>query len=264
MTMIYNDGSDDGFSSPGPTRGVPALWDDQKGWHDRDGLPLPALLLAISIDTFLRRWHPKYEEIRTKPLPDAALLNSAIPAAEWRTGLDGQPERPWKLNYEICMVDPATGKLYKYANSTWGAQRCYDELKEAVATMRMLRGARVFPLVEPGKRPMPTNYGLKSRPHLRITGDWREPPQHDGGQLPPPSTPSLPPPVQAAPTSAVPASAPAAAPTATASAAAPVVSPATAPAVVALKAAQATLDAMQPVKPVPIEEFINDSLPPWA
>jgi hypothetical protein len=29
-------------------------------------------------------------------------------------------------------------------------------------------------------------------------------------------------------------------------------------------AAQTPLDALQPVKPVPIEEFLRDALPPWA
>jgi hypothetical protein len=95
-------------------RGQTAKWNDQKGWHDQDGLPLPSPLLVVGVDTLLIRWHPQREERRDEPLPDPALLNSVIPAAEWRVGLDGQPEKPWKLNWEIHMVDPATGALYLF------------------------------------------------------------------------------------------------------------------------------------------------------
>jgi hypothetical protein len=108
IPAVYNDG----FGANGwKPRGVPARWDDQKSWHDKDGLPLPSPLLAIGIDTFVRRYRPKYEEIREHPLPSAAALNAAIPRSEWPIGLSGQPEGPWKLNYEIHLLDLATGTL---------------------------------------------------------------------------------------------------------------------------------------------------------
>jgi hypothetical protein len=246
---VYDDGFGDGSWQP---RGVPANWDDQQGWHDRDGVPLPSPLLAIGVSTFLRRWHPKYEELRERPLPDVELLNSAIPQSEWRTGLDGKPEKPWKLNYEILLLDPATGTLYAYSNSTWGAQLCHGALQDKVMTMRMLRGRRVCPVVIPDKRPMPTSFGMKSKPHLQLTGEWRELPGLSGDTPPQTPPPALPPASQTASPQETP-PAPAAPPSAPASAA---------PA--ASAAAQTTLDAMQPVKPVPIEEFIADSLPSWA
>jgi hypothetical protein len=247
---------DDGFGANGwKPRGVPANWTDQRGWHDRDGVPLPSPLLAIGVSTFLRSYKPKYDENRERPLPSAASLNEAIPRSEWPTGLNGQLEGPWKLNYEILLLYPATGTLYAFSNSTWGAQLCHDALQDQVMTMRMLRGRRVCPVVIPDKRPMPTDFGMKSRPHLQLTGEWRELPGLSG-DMPPPALPlasQLAPPQEAPPEAAEPPQAAATAPPAPA-----------ARAVAALEAAQATLDAMQPVKPVPIEEFINDSLPPWA
>jgi hypothetical protein len=87
VPQIQNNDFDDGFSAPYRLRGVVARWNDQKGWHDGDGLPLPSPMLVVGVDTLLLRWHPQREEIRAKPLPDPALLNGAIPASEWRTGL---------------------------------------------------------------------------------------------------------------------------------------------------------------------------------
>jgi hypothetical protein len=251
---VYDDGFGGGSWQP---RGVPANWNDQKGWHDRDGVPLPSPLLAIGVSTFLRRWHPEYDEKRERPLPDVELLNSAVPAQEWRTGLDGKPEKPWKLNYEILLLDPASGTLYAYSNSTWGAKLCHDALQDKVVTMRMLRGKRVCPVVIPDKRPMPTSFGMKSKPHLQLTGEWRELPGLSGDT---PAVPQTPPPaLPPASQTALPQETPpqAAAPQATPPAPA-------ARAVAALESAKATLDAMRPVAPVPIEEFIGDSLPPWA
>jgi hypothetical protein len=218
IVQTQNNDFDDGFSAPYRMRCAIAKWNDQKGWHDGDGLPLPSPMLVVGVDTLLLKWHPQREEIRTKPLPDPALLNSAIPVSEWRTGLDGQPESPWKLNWEIRMVDPATGTPYVFANSTRGTHRCWEELYEAVSITRALRGAKVIPLVQLDKRPMPTNFGMKSRPHLYIV-DWRQPLGQD-------SAPSLPtPPAQLPP------------------------------------AAPSTVEAMAPIKPIPIEEFVEDEIP---
>jgi hypothetical protein len=197
---------------------------------------LPSPLLAIGVSTFLRRWHPKYDEKRERPLPDAELLNSAIPQSEWRPGRDGKPEKPWKLNYEILLLDPATGTLFAFSNSTWGAQLCHGALQDQVMTMRMSRGRRVCPVVILDKRPMSTDFGMKSRPHLQLTGEWRELPGLSGDTSPsdvPP--PALPPASQqeAPPQAAEPPQAAATAPPAPA-----------ARAVAALEAAQATLDAV--------------------
>jgi hypothetical protein len=232
MSTFYGD-----FAPPQQLRGTTAKWDKKNGWHDTDGLPLPSQMLVISTDTLLIRWHPEREEIRDKPLPSAAMLNSAIPRSEWREGLNGEPEPPWKLNYEIRMIDPASGKLYTYCNSTFGARLCFERLNEQVFITRTLRGNRVLPLVKLDKRPMPTQRGMQSRPHLEPI-DYREPPE--SGSVPsipqPQAQPQLPP-------------------------AAAVEAP---PAPPAAAAAKTTLDAMKPVKPIPIEEVIDDSLPPWA
>jgi hypothetical protein len=70
---------------------------------------------------------------------------------------------------------------------------------------------------------MPTNFGMKSRPYLQIV-DWRQP-------LGPDSAPALPTP------------------------------PAQLPPATAVDAPASTVEAMAPVKPIPIEEFIDDEIP---
>jgi hypothetical protein len=232
------------FSPPQQLRGEIAKWDKEHGWHDSDGVALPSPMLVIGTDTLLIRWHPQFEDIRAKPLPSAGMLNSAIPRSEWRVGLNGEPEDPWKLNYEIRMIDPAGGKLHTFRNSTYGARLCWERLNEAVFIARTLRGSAVLPLVQLAKRPMPTQRGLQSRPHLEPI-EYREP-RGGAPQLPSQPTPQLPPAatVAASPVAPVEAAAPAAPP---------------------VSAAAATVtDTTKPVEPIRMEEVINNQLPPWA
>jgi hypothetical protein len=233
LPQTQSNGFGGDFAPPQRLRGEIAKWDKEHGWHDTDGMPLPSPMLVIGTDILLVRWHPQRDEIRDKPLPNASMLNNAIPRSEWRDGLNGEPEPPWKLNYEIRMIDPAGGRLYTYTNATWGAQICFERINEQVFLTRALRGNKVLPLVKLDKRPMPTQRGMQSRPHLEPI-EYREPPQ-SGGPTPPALQLTAAAPTEATPT-------------------APPVAP----------AATTTIDAMKPIEPIPIEEVINDSLPTWA
>jgi hypothetical protein len=153
------------------------------------------------------------------------------------------------------MVDLATGTPYTYASATIGARICFEQVQESVCIMRALRGAKVLPLVNLEQRPMKTQFGMKSRPHLQIT-DWRTPGGDGFDPLPQPSKPQLTEPTATqvpAPTAA-PAPATAAAPTA---APPPVSTPSAMP-------AAATLEATKAIKPVTMAEFVADEMPPWA
>src|SRR5215471_13981330 len=174
-----------GLSSDRVTRGTVARWADTTNWVDRDGLPLPSPMLVIGYTTILRRWKEhRPEDITEHPLPEPAALNAAIPIKEWEVGLDGKPQEPWKLTYVVYLVDLKTGSLFTYANNTFGAMLAYNNLEEKIAVMRMLRGEHVFPIVNLEKRPMKTNYGMKTRPHFHPI-DWRSPGGSSGSQLMP-------------------------------------------------------------------------------
>ena len=242
-------GSPTGLPGDRVMRGTIARWASSTGWVDRDGLPIPETMLVIGYITVLRRWKEKRPEyISEHPLPDPDELNKAIPVAEWETGLDGKPRRPWNLTYVVYLVDLKTGALYTYAHDTYGAMQAYNALEEQIAVMRMLRGEHVFPIVHLEKRPWKSQtYGMQMRPHFQVV-DWRA----SGGTpvISPTPTPQLTGPMAVTPPAA---SAPAAAPATSAATSAPATPP-----------QSPILNATKPVKPVTVAEAIADELPPWA
>jgi hypothetical protein len=123
-------------------RGVDAKFTDH--WHDRDGIDLPSPVLVVGTGTALERWEDKRPSyITAKPLPNPDDLNATIPKSQWETGLNGQPEPPWKKIYVFYFVDPISGSLYTYKNSTWGTQQMFDQLMEQMQVIRMLRRKRL-------------------------------------------------------------------------------------------------------------------------
>ena len=69
--------------------------------------------------------------------------------SEWEEGLDGRPRPPWHTIVVVYLVTPIRRPSTVYAHApTVGAHIAVEQLKENVITMRMLRGARVMPLVE--------------------------------------------------------------------------------------------------------------------
>jgi len=238
-------------------RGNPARWNETAKWIDRDGLPLPSQMLVAGFTTELRCWKDKkLEKITEHPLPNPADLNTAIPISEWETGLDGRPRAPWALTYVVYLIDLDRGALYSYANNTFGARLLYENLEEQVTVMRMIRGNHVLPIVRLEQRPMKTQYGMKTRPHLHII-DWRAP--GDGGDPPKPVSQSPTPQISGPSTATPPTSAPA---TPSATASAPTAPPSAAAA--SAPSSSPILDHMKPVKPVTVGELIADELPPWA
>jgi hypothetical protein len=246
--------------------GTFARWNENSGWVDRDKLPLPSTMFVIGTTTVLQKWKDGKAEVKsTHPLPNADELNAAIPKAEWEPDLTGKPTPPWKLNYVAYMVDLNTGAIFTYANHTWGAKLAVTQLEEQIAVMRMLRNENVLPIVRLEKRPMKTDFGMKSRPHFQII-DWRA--LGGGGPklAPQPPTPQISGPpaptttTQATPTTPTTPTASTAAPASTS--ATKLASTPTTPATAAT--ASTILDHTKRVKPVTVAELIADELPPWA
>ena len=252
--------------------GTFARWNENSGWVDRDKLPLPSTMFVIGTTTVLQKWKDGKAEVKsTHPLPNADELNAAIPTAEWEPDLTGKPTPPWKLNYVAYMVDLNTGAIFTYANHTWGAKLAVTQLEEQIAVIRMLRNENVLPIVRLEKRPMKTDFGMKSRPHFQII-DWRAPggggpklaPQSSTPQLTGPATVAAPEAAAPAPAATAPAATATAAPAAAAPAPATSSAPAPAPAAAPTPPASTVLDNTQPVKQVTVAELIADGLPPWA
>ena len=195
---------DDGFNPTSDTaRGGRSAnylkWTAEEGWRDRDGMPPPQPLLVISVDEFLRRWKDKEPTyIREKPLPEIDALNATIPYAEWEKGLDGKPRPPWEFTVGVYLVSLENGERYAFTYATVGARIAQERLKEAVVTMRMIRGDRCMPLVSLAERPMKTQYKMGTRPHFEIVG-WKTPGENVGAITAPPTAPQLPSPAAAEP-----------------------------------------------------------------
>jgi hypothetical protein len=170
---------DDGFSSSLNSgrvgRGSFLRWNDSQHWLDRDGLTPPSPLLVVAVNEILQRWRGnKSDNIVDKPLPDSEMLNSTIPVSEWEKSVDGKPRPPWAHTVVVYLVNLATGETYTYSSATAGAHIAWNLLREAVVTMRMLRGQKCMPLVNLTERPMKTSFGMRQRPHFEIIG-WKTP-----------------------------------------------------------------------------------------
>jgi hypothetical protein len=252
----YDDGFNDASSSRPTSRGSFLRWTEQVDWVDRDSVAPPSPLLVWGIDEKVRRWRTidgikQPEDITEKPLPDPEDLNQTTPESEWERQLDGSVGD----EVFVYLVDLGTGERYTYSNSTAGAHIAWDVLREAVITMRALRGEKCYPLVNLTKRPMKSKWrpnGMGMRPHFEIV-DWKTP--GDGNAVPAPSpapqlTAPAAAPTPAAPTPTSPPPAPPPAPPAQSRRAKP-----------AVPLSEYTRAVMGDVKPVSVEEELNDTLP---
>jgi hypothetical protein len=247
--------ADDGFhgslTAGRLLKGTFIKWTDADHWKDRDGLTPPSPLLVVAVDEALQKWKDKKPEvIRDKPLPNCKALNDAIPLSEWERGIDGKPREPWTHIVVVYLVDLSTGGFFTYASATLGGHIAFDALKEAVITMRALRGAKVMPVVNLDERPFKTSFGQRRRPHFAVVS-WKTP----GGEakaVPAKPTPELTGPAAAA--------APASAPVSTAANSA-AAQPYQAKPKPAVNLGNETLAAMGDVKAVTASEVLDDELP---
>jgi hypothetical protein len=155
-------------------QGIIIKWDAEQGWHDRDGLDVPSPLIVLATTTAIQRFQNKQliETITTRPLPNIADLNASVPVNEWEPDLTGRPRPPYALFYVLYLLNEIDAQMFTYLNSTTGAEIAIQRLSSRICNMRLLRGAKVNPVVTLGEGPMKTKFGTKLRPELIIT-DWR-------------------------------------------------------------------------------------------
>jgi hypothetical protein len=178
----YDDGFSNAPSTTQPMRSSFLRWTEQLHWVDRDGMTPPSPMLVHGIDERVRRWRTidgikRPQDIVERPLPDPELLNQTTPQSEWERQLDGSVGAGWNHTVFVYLVNLATGACYVYSNHTHGAHIAWDLLKEAVITMRALRGDRCYPLVNLTERPMKSKYrpsGMGMRPDFEVV-DWKTP-----------------------------------------------------------------------------------------
>jgi hypothetical protein len=246
---------DDGFhhSSTSDRGGKFLKWTDAIGWVDNDGNKPPSPLMAWKLREFTGQW--KDHQLLREPISRLEELNAAIPEADWPFNeQSGKKEPPWKRFVRIDFVDPATGRRYRYEHHTTGAQIMWEDLRDDVVNMRLLRGdPSCLPIVNLTECPWPLARGMRKRPVAKILG-YKTPGGGDGQAIaakPPPQLSGPTTAAQAPPPPMTPPPAPSVTPAAASNPAKPKPP---------VQLTGETLEAMGDVKPVTTSEIMNDEL----
>jgi hypothetical protein len=94
----------------------------------------------------------------------------------WELGPNNRPRDPWQNTRFVYLVDPETAEAFTFSTSTYGGRDAVSELAEQIQRMRFARPGAA-PIVELRSAPMKTDYGMKSKPVLKVVG-WT-----DGGAV---------------------------------------------------------------------------------
>jgi hypothetical protein len=132
-------------------------------------------LFAVATAAAWVRWQAgKPVEYRLRetgvPMPVREELGDCD-RTSWENGPDGQPRDPWQSTRFVQLIDPLTAESFTFATSSGGGLDCVINLADQIMRMRG-KHPKTVPLVELGSAPMPTKYGRKTKPVLRVV-DWR-------------------------------------------------------------------------------------------
>jgi hypothetical protein len=85
----------------------------------------------------------------------------------WEMGPNGEPRDPWQLTRLMYLMDPTTAEAFTFSATSQGGKGAVADLAEAITRYRFARPG-ASPVVELRTAPMPTKYGMKSKPHFKI------------------------------------------------------------------------------------------------
>ena len=88
-----------------------------------------------------------------------------------RPALAASPKTPGRTPELVYLVDPDTAEAYTFSTSSWGGRAAVIELGDQTARMRTTY-PDAAPIVELRAVEMPTRFGRKSKPVLKVVG-WR-------------------------------------------------------------------------------------------
>ena len=132
--------------------------------------------VALGIKTGWKRWE------NGKVVEFVSEINGHYPKRDelghddqelWEPGPGGEPFDPWQNSREVLLMDPLTCVALTFCTASAGGRSAVDDLKNAVRNGRRLRPG-VVPLISLESQAMPTRYGMKSKPYLKIV-DWSVP-----------------------------------------------------------------------------------------
>jgi hypothetical protein len=103
-------------------------------------------------------------------LPERDKLGD-LDQREWEIDSKGNRKDPWQNTRFVYLVDPTSAKAYTFSTSSWGGRQAVADLAGQIQRMRYGRPGAV-PVVELDVAPMPTNFGIKSKPFFKVI-EWR-------------------------------------------------------------------------------------------
>ena len=176
---------DDGWNSPVDDDGVgrqiqgKLLRYDDKEWvigKERTLAPNGTRLIVLGIRSGWKRWATgKVVDFVTEidgHYPKRHELGHDDESA-WECGPDDQPTDPWQNSREALLIDAHTCAAYTFCTASAGGRSAIDDLKTAVRNARRVRPG-VVPMIALEWQPMPTRYGMKSKPYFKIM-EWSVP-----------------------------------------------------------------------------------------
>jgi hypothetical protein len=174
-----DDGWDDaaGEASERTIRGHLLKFADWRWTLGKEATPVDngTRLIALATAAMWVRWEDgkPIEHIVRRPgerLPEREKL-SHTNEDEWETGPGGEPKDPWANTRLVYLVDPDTAEAYTFSTSSWGGRAAVIELGDQIARMRTTY-PDAAPIVELRAVEMPTRFGRKSKPALKVVG-WK-------------------------------------------------------------------------------------------
>ena len=108
--------------------------------------------------------------IRGAPSPDLKAMNAAIPQAQWRIGLDGNPEPPYQLRRVLEFLDPKNMERLSWPHNVEvaGSSRAAEELEGRIKIARRVSRKNACAVVKLANTFMTTRWGGQQRPYLAI------------------------------------------------------------------------------------------------
>jgi hypothetical protein len=196
--------ADDGWNSPidddgggRQIQGTVLRYDDKQWFVGKEKTVIAngTRFIVLGIKTGWKRWeNGKVVEFVTEVdghYPKRHELGYDDEGA-WECGPDDKPADCWKNSREAVLIDPHTCAVYTFCTASAGGRSAVDDLKNAVRNARRVRPG-VVPMISLEWQPMPTRYGMKSKPYLKIM-EWSIPGAevaaiaHDSGGMNHPTT----------------------------------------------------------------------------
>jgi hypothetical protein len=167
---------DDDFTSNSIIRGTKLKFTNEAAWMTGSGeiIPPNREFIVWGDIKAIQKWIDGMPAEGSRVLepgeswPDIEALNKQAPQEEWRDAF-GKSVGPWEKCRALYLFCPQTCKPFTWPTSTKGGDRAIRDLKEAIRVARgTLYGPDAHAVVTLGNVFMPTDYGGRQRPDLKI------------------------------------------------------------------------------------------------